>query len=59
MDIKYVAYFDHVHIVIPLIQLRDFGSMDVMTSVDLIDAHILPFFATEASTGEVSQQVGH
>ena len=31
---------------------KDNGANDVMAAVDVIDAHILPFFAKDASTGE-------
>ena len=33
-------------------QREEYGSMDVMDAIDLIDAHMLPFFSTQASTGE-------
>lgn len=28
------------------------GAADVLAAIDVVDAHILPFFASNASTGE-------
>jgi hypothetical protein len=46
-----ISIINHIWM-IPLIQRQGEGSMDVMSAIDFIDAHTLPFFSTEASTGK-------
>lgn len=36
-----------------LFQRESEGSKQVMEAIDLIDAHMLPFFSSKASTGEL------
>lgn len=31
------------------------GATDVLDAIDVVDAHILPFFASDASTGECAR----
>jgi hypothetical protein len=58
MDTKWyvsVSTSDVTLVDVFFMQRQGEGSMDVMSAIDFIDAHMLPFFSTEASTGKPNE----